>query len=660
MSEPLLQDNPNRFCLFPIKYFDVWEAYKKHKSSFWTAEEIDFSADKDDWNKLNENEKYFIEHILAFFAGSDGIVLENLVTNFCREIPIPEVRCFYGFQAMMENIHCVVGHTKILTDNGYYMIMDLVDKNVNVWNGTEYSNVMVKYTGHQSIYKVNLSNGMYLECSPGHKWLLQEGNHLHPESCKIIKQETISLKEGDILAKYNICFQEFQDPNEFLNPYIHGFFCGDGTYCNKYPMIYLYGEKKKLLSHFKFDSLQYNRNSIRFFITKFINKSKYEVPINYSKDVRLRWLEGLVDADGCVNKKDDDYTSIQLSSINKHFLIDVQLLLTTLGILTHIKLSIKAGKKMLPKNDGSGEQFLYECKDCYVLYISGKSVNDLILLGFSPKRLEIKYCKRLDDAIEKDKRIKVISIEKISENEATYCFNEPKNHTGIFNGILTGQSEVYSLLIDTYVTDHHRRLQLYNAIEEIPCVKQKAVWALKYIHPKNSFAQRLVAFGIVEGLFFSGAFCAIFWLKERGLMTKSLGKSNEWICRDEGLHTDFAVLLYKYVENKLTQDEINEMMMNAVQIEEDFICNSLPCRLLGMNQDLMKNYIRFVADRLLMQFGYFKIYNTPNPFPFMNKISLEGKTNFFEQRVTEYVLTSSLSENADIKFDISHLDSDIF
>lgn len=327
VDEPLLTENKNRFCLYPIQYPEIWEAYKKHKSSFWTAEEIDFSADKNDWDRLDENEKHFIEHVLAFFAGSDGIVLENLVTNFCKEIPIPEVRCFYTFQAMIENIH----------------------------------------------------------------------------------------------------------------------------------------------------------------------------------------------------------------------------------------------------------------------------------------------------------------------------------------------GEAYSLLIDTYVQSSERRMYLFNAIEEIPCVHRKAQWALRYIDAKNSFAKRLLAFGIVEGLFFSGAFCAIFWLKERGLMTKSLGKSNEWIARDEGLHTDFAVLLYKYVKNRLPMDEMMEMMEEAVNIEIEFICESLPCRLIGMNQDLMTEYIRYVADRLLVQFGYKKRYDASNPFPFMSKISLEGKTNFFEQRVTEYVMSSSIADsNIELSFDMSNLEQEVF
>ena len=307
MTEVLLKEDSNRFTLFPIKWKDIWKAYETHKNAFWTAQEIDYSADLDDWNKLSKDEKYFIEQILAFFAGSDGIVLENLISNFCREIQIPEVRCFYGFQAMMENIH----------------------------------------------------------------------------------------------------------------------------------------------------------------------------------------------------------------------------------------------------------------------------------------------------------------------------------------------SEVYSLLIDTFVKDTKRKTELFNAIETIPSVAKKAKWTLKWVNDTNPFSERLVAFAAVEGIFFSGSFCAIFWLKDRGLMTKSLGKSNELIARDEGLHTDFAVLLYKYIQKKLSQERIEEIIREAVEIEENFICDSLPCRLIGMNSNLMKKYIQFVADRLMTQLGYQKIFNSKNPFQFMEALSLDGKTNFFEQRVTEYQLANN-------------------
>jgi ribonucleoside-diphosphate reductase beta chain len=323
--EPLLKEDPHRFCLFPIKYHDIWHAYKNHKNAFWTAEEIDFSSDKADWEKLTPDERYFIEHILAFFAGSDGIVLENLVKNFCSEVQVPEARCFYAFQAMMENIH----------------------------------------------------------------------------------------------------------------------------------------------------------------------------------------------------------------------------------------------------------------------------------------------------------------------------------------------SEVYSLMIDTLVKDPKRKDELFNAVTSIPCIQKKAEWALLWINDaKNSFAKRLFAFGIVEGLFFSGSFCAIFWLKERGVMSATLGKSNEWIARDESLHTQFAVLLYTYVNEKISEIDAHNIMHQAVLIEEDFVTESLPVKLIGMNHDLMKAYIRFCADRLLHQFGYKKIYYEKNPFPFMEKISMDGKTNFFEQRVSEYSL-SELPSSENI-FELDDLEAETF
>lgn len=306
-NEPLLKDEVSRFTTFPIKYPQVWKAYENHKNAFWTAQEIDYTADKEDWEKLSDDERYFIEHILAFFAGSDGIVLENLVTTFCKEVKIAEARSFYTFQAMMENIH----------------------------------------------------------------------------------------------------------------------------------------------------------------------------------------------------------------------------------------------------------------------------------------------------------------------------------------------SEVYSLLIDTFVSDSQRKIDLFHAIETIPCVSKKASWALKWIDPSKPFAARLIAFAAVEGIFFSGSFCAIFWLKSRGLMVRALGTSNELIARDEGLHTDFAVLLHSMLENKLDNNDVIDIINSAVLIEEEFITESLPCRLIGMNQTLMKQYIRFVADRLLQQLGYEAHYNESNPFDFMTLNSLDGKTNFFEKRVTEYTVSNS-------------------
>ena len=201
-------------------------------------------------------------------------------------------------------------------------------------------------------------------------------------------------------------------------------------------------------------------------------------------------------------------------------------------------------------------------------------------------------------------------------------------------------SEVYSLLIDTYVEDALEKTKLFRAIEHFDCIKQKADWAIRWIHDKQScFATRLVAFACVEGIFFSGAFCSIFWLKNRGLLP-GLCFSNELISRDEALHTEFAILLYKKLNLPLDPKIIETIITEAVEIEKHFIIESLPCRLIGMNSTLMAQYIEFVADRLLLQLGNNKYYNQTNPFGFMENISIDGKTNFFEKRVGEYALAN--------------------
>jgi ribonucleotide reductase beta subunit family protein with ferritin-like domain len=315
--EPILQENQNRFVLFPIKYHDIWEMYKKQVASFWTTEEIDLYQDINDWEKLNDNERHFIKYVLAFFAASDGIVLENLAEKFCTEIQLPEARCFYGFQIAMENIH----------------------------------------------------------------------------------------------------------------------------------------------------------------------------------------------------------------------------------------------------------------------------------------------------------------------------------------------SETYSLLIDTYIKDSVEKNFLFNAIENVPVIKKKAQWALNWINGSNSFAERIVAFSAVEGIFFSGSFCAIFWLKKRSLMP-GLTFSNELISRDEGLHCDFACLIYKHLVNKLSQEKIYEIITNAVEIEKEYVSESLPVELIGMNSKLMQQYIEFVADRLIYALGYSKYYNAQNPFEWMEMISLQGKTNFFEKRVGEYQKANVMSNPEDKVFRI--------
>jgi ribonucleoside-diphosphate reductase subunit M2 len=212
-------------------------------------------------------------------------------------------------------------------------------------------------------------------------------------------------------------------------------------------------------------------------------------------------------------------------------------------------------------------------------------------------------------------------------------------------------SETYSLLIETYINNNDEKHKLFNAVQNFPCIRKKADWAIKWIQDKDaSFATRLVAFACVEGIFFSGAFCSIFWLKKRGLMP-GLSFSNELISRDEALHCEFAVLLYSKMINKLKKEKIYEIIKEAIEIEKEFICQALPCRLIGMNSELMSQYIEFVADRLLLQLGYDKIYNTNNPFPWMESISLNGKTNFFEKKVADYALANK--EIKEDTFDLS-------
>lgn len=243
--------------------------------------------------------------------------------------------------------------------------------------------------------------------------------------------------------------------------------------------------------------------------------------------------------------------------------------------------------------------------------------------------------------------------ENLAENFLSEVqYTEAKFFYGFQIAIENIHSETYSLLIDTYIKDNADKDYLFNAIDTMDCVRKKADWALRWIDQGN-FAERLVAFAAVEGIFFSGSFCSIFWLKKRGLMP-GLAFSNELISRDEGLHCDFACLLYNnHVVNKLDKKEIEKIILDAVEIEKEFILDALPVRLIGMNSELMSQYIEFVADRLLQELGNEKVFNTANPFDFMDMISIQGKTNFFEKRVAEYQKAGVLDgkNNSDFTMD---------
>ena len=623
-----------RYTLFPIKNDEtkIYQLYKQAVASFWTPEEIDFSKDEADWDSLSQAEQGFIKQVLAFFAGADGIVQENLATRFQRDTESPPARLFYAFQNAMEGVHCVAPETRILTDTGYFPIVDLVNRHVNVWNGREFSDVQVlKTSTNTKLLKVVLSNGMNLSCTEEHKWFIRKGNQNHPERCTMEKVFTKDLVVGDVIYPYSMPVVETEDNDTFLNPYTHGFFCGDGTYNNGYPCVVLYHEKQDLLPYLEVSTIcpAPGQNRTRCQLTNKINKDKFVVPMNYSVKTRVEWLAGYVDADGCVNRSNKGSTSIQIGSVELDFLKDVQLMLTTLGVKANISKTRDAG--VYPMPDGCGGLKDYVHRECYVLYITHDGVRQLVSLGFNPHRLNLV----VHDYVKANPSL--VKIEAILDEgrfDDTYCFNEPILHAGTFNGIVTGQSETYSLLIDKYVKDKQEQLHYFRALDTIPCIKQKGEWAMKWMDSGEDFATRLVAFACVEGIFFSGAFCAIYWLKKRGLLP-GLTFSNELISRDEGLHTVFAVEMY-HGQTPIAGEKIREILESAVKIETEFICESLPCTLIGMNAKLMTQYIQFVADRLAVQLGIQKIWNAQNPFDFMDMISMEGKGNFFERRVSDY------------------------
>ena len=603
--------------------------YKKAQKQNWVPEEIDLSEDK--YNELTEPEKKYLKNLLAFFTISDGIVIENLALNFLREVEIPEAQFFYIFQAAIEGVHCVSGSTVILTDKGYNRIDSLLGTDVNVWNGDEFSKVTILKTSESAqMYKVNLSNGSYLKCTSGHKWIIRQGDQNHPENCKDIKIETKDLKKGDVISIFNTPIINGEE--YFPYAYTHGFFCGDGTYVNKYPFITLYGEKKNLIKYLEVSKnsntehkLRKN-NTLNFYLPKDIPE-KYKVPINSDIDTKLKWLAGYADADGCVKwyKEKEKGCSIQIISINLEFLRNIKLLLQTLGIQSSIKTKREETKMVLP--DGSGGKKLYNAKKSFIIYISTISVNKLIDLGFNPNRLKIYKSKGLKES---RRLVRIESIEKDTV-ENSYCFNEPLKHNGVFNGILTGQSETYGLLVDTYIKDPIEKDTMFNAVSKMQTVADKANWAIKWIESK-SFEERLVAFACVEGIAFSSTFAGIFWFRSRNKML-GLGNANELIIHDENVHYEFANHFYKnYVSNKLDPNKVKEIILECCKVEEQFVKESMPSGLDGLNQTDMVQYVRYVTDTVLLDFGLPQEFGVTNPLNYMARITLNRRGNFFESR----------------------------
>jgi len=565
--EPLLIPDEGRYVMFPIKHNDVWNMYKKQMDSFWRCEEINMSKDLTEWEKMNEDEKYFIKMVLAFFAASDGIVLENLAQRFMNDIENSEIRAFYSMQIFMENIHCVSGDTRILTKNGYYKIDELVNKEVEIWNGEEFTTVTVKYTGNNSLYRVVLSNGAYLDCTSKHKWIIIENN-------KEIRVTTDELIAG--VSKLTDCIFPFIDGNK--------------DYVETDPIV---------------------------------------LPINSNISDKVKWLNNCISTQGKIFQTSTN-KYLLFPSLNVEYLKELQLFFTTISV----KSNICSSYLVIVLN-----KYIYNVFDNLSINLNIEEITDI----------KEEYVTHFNEC---NSFVQVESVTKIVDDSPTYCFNEPKKNSGVFNGILTGQSEMYSILIDTYSKNNIEKEQLFNAIKHFPCIKKKAEWAKKWINDKNaSFSTRLVAFAIVEGIFFSSSFASIYWIKKRGML-HGLTLSNEFISRDEALHVEFAVLLYHKLINKLDKNTFYKIMTEAVEIEKEFILEAIPCRLIGMNSGLMSQYIEFVSNRLCLQMGYDKLYpNATNPFDFMELISLNDKVNFFEKTNTQYALANKVIEGD--PFDLS-------
>lgn len=626
LSEPLTDDNSNsdRYVLFPIKHPDIWDAYKKQESCMWHASEVKFTnKDKEDWDSLTDGERLFVKNVLAFFASSDGIVGENLGTRFLREVKAPEARCFYGFQIMMENIHCVVPETMILTDKGYYTISSMVGQKVNVWNGKEFSTTLVKLTSKDpvKVIKVILSNGIELETTTGHKWIINRNGNDE-------RIETSDLEVGDKLSFYRL--PVITQGKDIPNAYTNGMkFASDRI------------NKKETGSTMMFE----------------------EIPLNTSLHSKLEWIAGYLDvillyqkyqqSTNTSGSQVSQETSSQSprstqsstsSQSTRSSTPTVQTVPTVWTIVDEYRVLHKL--QLMLHTIGIHTYITRDMTDIYStasLEINAQVITKLNQLGinFRKASVNVEFNSKTEE-----KHIYIQDIRDEARYSETYCFNEPKSNRGTFNGIMTGQSEVYSKLIDNYITDPNEKTVLFKAIDNVMCIKQKGEWAQKWIESNESFAIRLIAFAIVEGIFFSGAFCCIFWLCEKGKLP-SLRQSNRFISRDEGQHTDFACLLYNsHIKNKLTDQVVHQIFDEAVKIEQSFITESLPCSLIGMNSDLMNEYICYVANRLLEQLGHKPLYKgVTQPFDFMERISLSNKSNFFEEDPTEYQIDVDSSQS---------------
>lgn len=616
----------DRFVLFPIQHHDLWGAYKKASQAYWVAEEIrQLPNDVDDWeNKLNDKQRYFIKMVLAFFASADGIVNENLLSRFATEVQYPEARQFYGLQAQIENIHCVSGDTPILTDDGQYNIGDLCGKVVKVWNGHEFSEVTIRQTSPNAKFTwVRLSNGASIKATTRHRWFIAPTESEPADEGKEYRViYTENLKLGDRIADYTL--PVVSGRGSMHNPELSGYLLTRGVCKPTHKRIDMDSSElaEMLGMTASVDSTRsYEIPSEELEYLQFI-------PYNYDVATRVRFISGLLrgrDAHRTPTAIAMVYRTPRASA--KRLADHGRMLFTSLGLHSESRVHYMGGfAKVTIYVDA--EQF--ESSEVLQQGVSEDLWNTLAFMSDTPS-----FPRR------RARDVYVTGL-CMATDGPSYCFNDPIRGAGTFHGVRTGNSECYSLMINELIRDEQERNFLFKSLEKIPSIHKKGQWAMKWMYSRNStFGHRLFAFMIVEGVLFCGAFAAIYYLNSLGLLP-ALSFLNKKIAVDELSHAAFAAMIYKdhLKYQKPSDEEAYQIMKEAVELEIEFQTEALPCSLIGMNADQMTQYIKYVADCLLVQAGLEPIYKVSNSLPFMESLHMPSSVNFFEKTNGNYSITA--------------------
>ena len=616
----------DRFVLFPIQHHDLWGAYKKASQAYWVAEEIrNLPNDVDDWeNKLNDKQRYFIKMVLAFFASADGIVNENLLSRFATEVQYPEARQFYGLQAQIENIHCVSAETPILTSDGQYNIGDLSGKNVKVWNGHEFSEVVIRETAKNAQFTwVRLSNGASIKATSQHRWFIAPTEE-HPADAdkphRVVYTE--DLKLGDKIADFTLPF--VVGAGSLRNPELSGYLLTRGVCKPTQTRIDM--DSPELAQYLGMTSVEDSSRS--FTIPKDDLDYLQFIPYNYDVETRVGFIRGLL------RGRDAHRTHTAIAMVYrtpragaKRLADHGRMLMTSLGLHSESRVHYMGGFAKVTLYVDT-EQF--ESNQAVQQSITTELWNTLTFVSDAPS-----FPRR------RARDVYVTGL-CMATDGPSYCFNDPLRGAGTFSGVCTGNSECYSLMINELIKDEQERNFLFKSLEQIPSIHKKGQWAMKWMYSRNStFGHRLFAFMIVEGVLFSGSFAAIYYLNSLGLLP-ALSFLNKKIAVDELSHAAFAAMIYKdhLKYQKPSDEEAYQIMKEAVELEIEFQTEALPCSLIGMNSDQMAQYIKFTADCLLVQAGLEPIYKVSNPFPFMESLHMPSSVNFFEKTNGNYSITA--------------------